>query len=107
MHGVSTASCRTHCPYSQLIRVMVLCSSSAILSTNLHSNYSTEALRRLVPGGAPGGPRRENLRGRILRDGAHLPQVVQFAQAHQLHQCVAVRRRLIWPGDHWYVECVG
>lgn len=47
------------------------------------------------------------MRGSIPRDGAHLLQTPQFAQAYQLHQRVPSRRRLERPGDHRRTEGVG
>src|SRR6266849_1007862 len=75
-----------------------------LLPMNLHNGHRAQTLCRLIPGSKLSAARRENLRGRMLRDGTHLPQAVQVAHANQLHQRIAMRRRLVRPGDYWYIE---
>jgi len=66
--------------------------------------HGAKALSRFAPLDELSSLWRKDVRGRVLRDGTHLREAVQFAQAHQLHQCIAMRRRLVRPGDHRHIE---
>ena len=73
---------------------------------NLHDGYRAQTLCRLIPGSKLSAARRENLRWRVMRDGTHLLQALKFAQTNQLHQRIALRRRLVRPGDYRHIERV-